>query len=125
MSRSSRQIVDLSFDAQALMRGRASEDRIEKVLEQMVETGEIAFFYRAEVDGELDRRGIDFQVYPDPNWSIDLQVKSSVGGKMAHIAEYGPSIACVVVHDAMDDRQLLNEMRRELGLSIEGIIKHH
>ena len=121
MAYSSRRVVDLDIDTEALVRGRANEDRIQRILEAMMATGEISYYYRAEVDGELDRRGIDFQVYPEIDWSLDLQVKSSIAGKDSHIATYGESIACVIVHDAMDDRQLLEEVRRILGLSIEAI----
>ena len=122
---SSRQIVDLAFDAEAVKKGRESEERIKRALEEMLILGEISYYYRTKIGGELDVRGIDYQVYPDNDWSIDLQVKSSEIGKGRHVEEYGHSIACIIVHEAMDDRQLLEELRRVLGLSISAILERY
>ena len=108
-----------------LKKGRDNEGRVASALEQMRLSGEISYYYRTKAGGELDVRGVDFQVYPDCDWSIDLQVKSSSLGKGKHIKEYGHSIACIIVHDAMDSRQLLEELRRILGLSVQGIIDRH
>lgn len=124
----SRRITDLGFDQEDVeseRKGRESEGRVQQVLEKMQETGEIHHFRKSKDWGELDVIGIDFQIYPEHDWSIDLQVKSSEVGKESHVEKYGHSIACIVVHEAMSDNQLLEEMRRILGLSIEAITKRH
>lgn len=121
----SNQVTDLGFDADRIVRGMNSEERVRKALEALQDSGEIFKYYKTEKEGELDKVGIDFQVYPEHDWLINLQVKSSVIGKEAHVEEYGESIPCVVVHDSLDDRQLVEEVRRILSLSIEAITKRH
>ena len=106
------------LEREAERKGRENEERVRKALVALRDLGEISRYRKAKIGGQLDMEGIDFQVYPEPDWSVDLQVKSSTVGKEKHLRSYGNTIACVIVDEALDDRQLLEEVRRVLGLSI-------
>lgn len=112
-------------EADAAQLGQKNEKRIKTALERLKKEGEIHDFYKTQRSGELDRRGIDFQIYPEADWLINLQVKSSELRRKEHVKDYGKTIPCVVVNDSMDDRQLAEEVKRILGLSIQAIINRN
>jgi hypothetical protein len=117
--RKSRRIANLLSDNTAF--GRNNEDRVEIALSTLQEEGQIVDYIRSEPHGELDRRGIDFLIYPESNWIIPLQVKSSFTGVKDHRSKHGPNIPCIVVEDC-DEEELKEDVLRVLGLSVRGII---
>lgn len=106
-------LVQADFD-----RGMTSESFVEEALQKLAFEDLIDHYYRAEPDGELDRQGIDFLVYPEPDWIIPLQVKSSFGGMQHHFIEYGRRIPCVIV-DIYDIEELSKKILIVLGLSTD------
>lgn len=117
MSWKSRRIDDLSiFDPNK--RGQKSEDRVEGILHELAAQGKIHHYYRCERGGENDREGIDFLVYPEENWIIPLQVKSSFKRREEHIIRHGNRIPCIVVINDYDDVTLKQRLVKVLGLSV-------
>lgn len=115
--RRSRRIQDLT--GADFERGKESERKVEEALRDLAVSGDIDHHYRAEPKGELDRQGIDFLVYPEPDWMIPLQVKSSAWGKEEHINIYGSRIPCVVVDHFSVPSELSEVILQELGLSVK------
>lgn len=106
--------------------GNRNEDRAEEALQFLVQKGEIFNYYRCPRNGENDLLGWDFIVFPEPDWMIGLQVKSSVIGKEAHINRYGLRTACVIVTNHVSIDILAQEILEALGLStkfLEGEIE--
>ncbi|OHB10333.1 MAG: hypothetical protein A3G05_00330 [Candidatus Zambryskibacteria bacterium RIFCSPLOWO2_12_FULL_45_14] len=118
--RKSRRIGGLLGDDETF--GRTNEDRVEVALSTLQEEGQIVDYIRSEPHGELDKRGIDFLVYPESDWLIPLQVKSSVASAEDHRAKYGPNIPCIIVFDNDTETELKESVLKELGLSIKGIL---
>lgn len=116
MSRKSRQIEDLN-----LTRGYDSEDRVERILQDLVKGDHIHHYYRSQREGELDIMGIDFLIYPDKDWCIPLQVKSSFLHRNEHINNHS-DIPCVVVQSKKSDTVLAEIILHELGLSLAGLV---
>ncbi len=102
-------------------RGDDSECRVASALRALQTHGEIEHWHRSHPRGELDHQGIDFQIFPKRSWCINLQVKSSDSGKKHHRRSTERNIPCIVVRDEFDDRQLLAELRRIIGNTIEEI----
>jgi len=117
--------IRIKREEEADRRGKTSEERVARALESIKLAGEIHHYYRTWPFGELDLQAIDFQVYPESDWLINLQVKSSARYKRRHIQAHGMTIPCVVVNEDMDDRQLVSEVMRVLGIAIEIINERH
>ena len=112
--RKSRQIASLLNDGEKF--GRSNEDRVEVALGLLQEEEEIVDYIRSRPSGELDSRGIDFLIYPEADWMIPLQVKSSVAGAEDHRSKFGPNIPCIVVFDSQTEDELRKEILKSLGL---------
>ena len=112
--RKSRQIGDL-IPPHTVRVGKPNEDRVEKVLERLKAEGEIHHHYRQDPGGELDRQGIDFLVYPEADWIIPLQVKSSFAGMDDHFIKHGHRIPCIIVVDDYDDDTLREKVLNGTG----------
>jgi hypothetical protein len=102
-------------------RGAASEQRVENALTQLQKEEKIYSFHKAQTWGELDRRGIDFQIYFVPNWLINLQVKSSLFRKELHEQNSKDKIPCIAVLQGMTDEELLQELTQVLIKAVEGV----
>lgn len=102
-----------------LEKGERSENRVEEALQNLAACGEIHHYHRADPEGELDTQGIDFLVFPEPDWIIPLQVKSSVRGREEHLTEYGSQIPCIAVDLYSTPSELSEAILQELGLSVK------
>lgn len=100
-------------------RGLESERRVEEALQLLVVSGTIHNYYHSEQEGELDRQGIDFLVFYEPDRNIPLQVKSSAQGKEYHVEQYGFRIKCVVAEPSLSPLELAKEILRELDLPVK------
>lgn len=100
-------------------KGERNENLVEEALQDLVVSGEIHHYYRAEPLGELDRQGIDFLVYLQPSTIAPLQVKSSACGREGHINEYRDTIPCVVVDPYISPSELSETILQVLSLSVK------
>lgn len=100
-------------------KGDTSERLAEEALQILTQRGKIHHYYRGRWRGELDRQGIDFLVYPEADWAIPLQIKSSFYGRRKHYVIYGDRIPCVVVGLYAQPLELSEVIFRELGLSVK------
>lgn len=94
----SRQIDDLDM-ADSLLRGIASEDRVEEALLLLKRERRILDYERS--NSERDRFAIDFTVYFRDGEVVEempLQVKSSFSGARKHFRDHS-DIPCIVVED--------------------------
>ncbi|MEK7659356.1 MAG: hypothetical protein AAB338_01735 [Patescibacteria group bacterium] len=102
-----------------LEKGERSENRVEEVLQTLITSQKIHHYYRAEHGGELDRQGIDFLVFTQPDQIIPLQVKSSAWGRECHLVEHGGRIPCVAVDPYQEISDLSEAIIQELRLPLE------
>lgn len=117
------QRIDFLLDEET-EKGHRNEDLAEEALRILVETGHVCHFLRAEKESEMDRHGIDFLVWPEPDWTIPLQIKSSRLGREKHLLRYGEWVPCCVVVRAYDTPiELAQKILEELGLSPEFLEK--
>ena len=94
----------------------------------MKKRGEIAHYLWARANGAIDIEGIDFQIYPEMDWCLNLQVKSSAKGKRRHLEqpkEWRRKIPCHVVTDNMSDAEVLEEVRGFIFSTIKKICERH
>jgi len=102
-------------------KGEDSEVRVEEALRSLIQRGEIFNYYRPPRDGEYYKNGWDFLVFPDDDWIIPLQVKSSDYGKQEHTNKYGLRIPCVVVKGYYSPREMEEIVLVALGISNKGL----
>lgn len=100
-------------------RGDLSEQLVDEALQILMNVGEIHHYIPAERGGELDRQGIDCLVFPESDWAIPLQIKSSFRGRKEHYNRYGNRIPCIVVCLSVTPFELSGLILRELGLSVK------
>lgn len=109
--RYSRRMGNWKIDVESLVKGTQSENRVENVLNFLLEMGVISGFRRSRPYDELDLMGADFEFsIPKSEKIYYLQVKSSFRGLEEHFRKYGRKIPCVVVLNSRDDGRLISDI---------------
>lgn len=119
-SRHSRRIYLFAEPEEEVVKGFRNEDLAEEALKILRAAGHIYHFIRSRRWGELDANGIDFLVWPEYNWTVPLQIKSSETGRREHLSEYGETVpSCVVVEPFDTVSDLAGKILKELGLEVK------
>ena len=104
---------------QQIERGIKSEDRVAEALEFLVMTGHFEYFEQTEKNDKFDMRGIDFFIFPDWDWCIPLQVKSSQSGYEKHTQLRLSRIPVILAGDSLTREDLAQKILEAIGFSVK------
>jgi hypothetical protein len=90
-------------------RGFKAENKVNEVLEEMKNNGEIVTFYKT--DKRSDKyHGIDFMIITINGDKIPIQVKSSLRNVQAHLKKF-PNVPAIVIEQSEYPESIKNKIR--------------